>query len=262
MCRVPWRVRDRFGNLKVVSIGHLLSTATSPPDYDIRVSRRARNARLSVSYSGQLTVVIPERFARSRVPRIVEEHRGWIEQVRARFAAESALVMERPSVVRPDGLELRLTGQVLPVEYEITSGSSRVVERAGRLIVSSAEFDEEAQRSALKRYLARRARVVLEPRLLARADEFGVSVPKVTIRAQQTRWGSCSAKGTISLNYYLVFLPPDLVDYVLLHELCHRRQLNHSPRFWSLLEREEPDTDRLRTELKRAWHFVPAWLSS
>jgi hypothetical protein len=130
------------------------------------------------------------------------------------------------------------------------------------LIVSSAEFDEAAQRSALKRYLARRARAVLEPRLLARADEFGVSVPKVAIRAQQTRWGSCSANGTISLNYFLVFLPAELVDYVLLHELCHRRQLNHSPRFWSLLERAEPDTDRLRTELKRAWHFVPAWLAT
>ncbi len=57
------------------------------PEYQIRVSRRARHARLSVSYSGQLTVVIPERFARSRVPRLVEEHRTWIEEVQRRFAA-------------------------------------------------------------------------------------------------------------------------------------------------------------------------------
>jgi predicted metal-dependent hydrolase len=217
---------------------------------------------LSVAYSGQLTVVIPERFARSRVPRLVEEHRSWIEEVRERFAAESALVSESPSVVRPDGLVLRLTGEVVPVEYQNTVGSPRALERAGRLIVIAEDFDEDAQRSAMKRYLSRRARAILEPRLLARADELGVFVPKVAIRAQQTRWGSCSAKGTISLNYYLVFLPAELVDYVILHELCHRRQLNHSPSFWTLLERAEPDTDRLRAELKRAWHFVPAWLSA
>jgi predicted metal-dependent hydrolase len=207
-------------------------------------------------------VVIPERFARSRVPRLVEEHRCWIEEVRDRFAAESALVTATPSVVRPDGLALRLTGEVVPVEYEDTVGPSRAHVRAGRLIVSAENFDEEAQRSAMRRYLSRRARAVLEPRLLARAEELGISVPKVAIRAQQTRWGSCSAKGTISLNYYLVFLPAELVDYVLLHELCHRRQLNHSPRFWTLLERAEPDTERLRAELKRAWHFVPPWFSA
>jgi hypothetical protein len=207
-------------------------------------------------------VVIPERFARSRVPRLVEEHRRWIEQVRARFAAESALVTETSSVIRPDGLALRLTGELVPIEYHDAAGSPRAHERAGRLIVRAEDFDEDAQRSAMKRYLARRARALLEPRLLARAEELGVSVPKVAIRAQQTRWGSCSANGTISLNYYLVFLPAELVDYVLLHELCHRRQLNHSPRFWMLLERAEPDSDRLRAELKRAWHFVPAWFSA
>ncbi|HEY5274368.1 MAG TPA: SprT family zinc-dependent metalloprotease [Acidimicrobiales bacterium] len=239
-----------------------MAIISQPPEYQIRVSRRARHARLSVAYSGQLTVVIPERFARSRVPRLVEEHRSWIEQVRERFAAESALVTETPSVVRPDGLALRLTGELVPIDYQDAVGSSRALERSGRLIVTAEGFDEEAQRSAMKRYLSRRARSVLEPRLLARAEELGVSVPKVAIRAQQTRWGSCSAKGTISLNYYLVFLPAELVDYVLLHELCHRRQLNHSPRFWTLLERAEPDTDRLRAELKRAWHFVPAWLSA
>jgi hypothetical protein len=182
--------------------------------------------------------------------------------VRERFAAESALVSEAPSVVRPDGLELRLTGELVPIEYYNAVGSPRAHERAGRLIVTAEDFDEDAQRSAMKRYLSRRARAVLEPRLLALAEEIGVFVPRVAIRAQQTRWGSCSAKGTISLNYYLVFLPAELVDYVLLHELCHRRQLNHSPRFWTLLERAEPDTDRLRAELKRAWHFVPVWLSA
>ncbi len=164
--------------------------------------------------------------------------------------------------MRPECLALRLSGEVLPIDYQNAAGSPRALERAGRLIVTAEGFDEDAQRLALKRYLSRRARGVLEPRLLARADEVGVSVPKIAIRAQQTRWGSCSANGTISLNYYLVFLPAELVDYVLLHELCHRRQLNHSPRFWTLLERAEPETDRLRSELKRAWHFVPAWLSA
>ena len=76
------------------------------------------------------------------------------------------------------------------------------------------------------------------------------------------RWASCSASGTISLNRSLLFLPAALVDYVLLHELCHLRELNHSPRFWKLLEAAMPGSSALRVEMRGAWRFVPSWLAA
>ena len=230
------------------------------PDYEIRVSRRARHARLSVSYAGRVTVVIPERFPRSKVPEIVDANRRWIERAKRRFANEGAHIVDRPAPERPVQLWLRLVDYELPVVYEQHVGPARARERTGTLFVESPLDDEGQQRQAVKRYLARRARTELEPRLLSLAEHVGVEVKGVSIRAQQTRWGSCSPSGLISLNQALLFLPEALVDYVLLHELCHRRELNHSERFWRLLTQLEPDSEQLRKELKSAWHFVPAWL--
>ena len=232
------------------------------PDYEVRVSRRARHARVSVSYLGRVAVIIPERFPRSRVPQIVVANTGWIERARERFAAEGARLVDCRDMARPVTLQLRLVREELDVVYEGTTGTSRTRTRDGSLYVSARDGDEDGFRQALKRYLSRRARVELEPRLIAIARALDIDVPRVAIRAQQTRWGSCSPSGTISLNSALLFLPEPLVRYVFLHELCHRRELNHSQRFWSLLHGLEPDSERLRNDIKGAWNFIPAWLGA
>ena len=232
------------------------------PDYEVRVSHRARHARVSVSYLGRVTVIIPVRFPRSRIHEIVLANTGWIERARERFAAEGARLVDRQEMTRPMTLQLRLVREELSVVYQGRTGPSTARTRGGSLYVSAPDGDEDGLRQALKRYLSRRARVELEPRLISIARALDIDVPRVAIRAQQTRWGSCSPSGTISLNSALLFLPEPLVRYVFLHELCHRHELNHSQRFWSLLRGLEPDSERLRNEIKGAWNFIPAWLGA
>jgi hypothetical protein len=79
------------------------------------------------------------------------------------------------------------------------------------------------------------------------------------VRRQKTRWGSCSSRGTISLNAKLLFLPPPLVDHLLLHELCHTRHMDHSPAYWTCVAGFEPDYRRLENEVTRGNRYVPAW---
>jgi hypothetical protein len=122
-------------------------------------------------------------------------------------------------------------------------------------------------RSILKRWLADRARAALEPWVEREASAHRLRHGPVTIRWQKTRWGSCSrragtAKPALSLNAGLLFLPPHLVRYVLLHELCHTTRMDHSPAFWKRLERIEPAAEALRSELRSAWRFVPSWLEA
>lgn len=92
-------------------------------------------------------------------------------------------------------------------------------------------------REIIKKSLRHRAAEVLPQRLQQHATRHKFRYSRMSLRDSHTRWGSCSSKGTISLSIYLVLLPDELIDYVLLHELCHTRELNHSDRFWALLDR-------------------------
>ena len=109
---------------------------------------------------------------------------------------------------------------------------------------------------------ARRAKQQLPPWLQQTSEELGLAYSGVSIRGQRTRWGSCSAKGRINLNYALLFLEPDLVRYLFVHELCHTVHLNHSRRYWELVESKEPHYRYYEKGLKLASSQVPAWLHS
>lgn len=98
--------------------------------------------------------------------------------------------------------------------------------------------------------LAQRARTIIPERVAYYAPLIDVSVAHITIRFQHTRWGSCSAKGNLNFNAVLAALDDDLIDYVVVHELCHRRQMNHSPQFWACVERFCPDWRSRRERLK------------
>lgn len=98
--------------------------------------------------------------------------------------------------------------------------------------------------------LAEAAAVDLTERVKRYASTLGVTVGRVTIRRQKTRWGSCSSKGNLNLNCLLMLCPPEVRDYVVVHELCHRKHMNHSPAFWAEVGRHMPDYDRRRKWLK------------
>lgn len=98
--------------------------------------------------------------------------------------------------------------------------------------------------------LSREAARIIPPRVAHFAPQIGVSYGRITIRSQHTRWGSCSAKGNLNFNCLLVLTPPEVLDYVVIHELCHRKELNHSARFWAEVEKHCPDYPRHRKWLK------------
>ena len=98
--------------------------------------------------------------------------------------------------------------------------------------------------------LRSKAKEVLIPRVYELAQQFGFKPCGVTIRHQKTRWGSCSARQTLSLNCQLMLLPEELRDYIIVHELCHLKHLNHGPAFWALVQKCLPNALTLRRELR------------
>lgn len=99
--------------------------------------------------------------------------------------------------------------------------------------------------------LKKQALQFLKERVAHFAARYGLAYAKITVRAQNTRWGSCSRKGNLSFNYKIAVLPPELADYIIVHEVCHLAEFNHSKDFWALVAREVPQHKMLRARLKR-----------
>ena len=105
-------------------------------------------------------------------------------------------------------------------------------------------------RAALKQALSRRALTRIRERLGEYASRLGVEFGRVAIRDQKSRWGSCSAKHNLNFNWKLIMAPPEALDYVVIHELCHLIEFNHSPRFWRLVEEQMPEYEAWKKWLK------------
>lgn len=203
-----------------------LPLASADPPVQFVRHRRARRYIIRVLADGAVRVTLPRWGARREALAFLERSRSWIADQQARRDRERKVcrAWQHGSRVMIDGAWETLI---------VTNGNGHVVVRLGEAVVASGtHLDATDVRTPVEQWLRARATAELSPRLLALADEHAVTVTRVSIRDQQSRWGACSPTGTITLNWRLVQVPPEVRDYVMLHELMHRRELNHSRRFW------------------------------
>lgn len=221
----------------------------------VRRSNRARHVRLKVHHSGQVELVVPQRFDERRLPAILDEHDAWVQRTLQRIGGAR---MAPQAVAPPGKIVLPAIGGEWQLEYVgEDEGRYGCRERDGSVLRVSGG---KVWQAALKRWLSRKGKEHLVPWLEQVSNELGLPFSGVTLRGQKSRWGSCSARRHINLNYALLFLPPHCVRYLFVHELCHTVHLNHSPRYWALVESKEPDFRYLEKALRNASRLVPAWV--
>ena len=226
----------------------------------IKENPRARRVLVKLVPGRGLEVVVPRGFGKKNVPDVLAEKRAWIERTRDRMLAHGTdFSGQLPAP--PERIDFRACGRALRVGYLDRPGRVTVTENGPRLLVRGPLADTPAILEVLQKFTMKKAREYALPRLDALSRALGLPYQALRVRRQKTRWGSCSAKGTISLNAKLLFLPPELVDQLLLHELCHTKHLNHSKQFWTLVARHQPDHARLEKELSRGGKYVPAWFA-
>jgi predicted metal-dependent hydrolase len=211
--------------------------------------RRARRYILRVLPDGTLRVTLPRWGTLRDARRFVEESQAWVTRQRAARAAEATVsrVWREGAVVLVDGRPQTLRLEREAGRVTLWCGESRIPLRG--------EAPPGDLRPLVERWLRARARRDLPPALLDLAARHGLTVAQVSVRNQQSRWGACSRQGRITLNWRLLQVPPFVREYVLLHELMHLRELNHSPRFWRHVARVCPEHRQarhwLRTEGRR-----------
>ena len=213
--------------------------SSSQIPYTVRRSPRARRVRVNVQAHTELRsvgveVVLPARAPDRAAAAAVSELRPWIE----RRLGEARLLLEQITARAGTVPYLDSTLELVP-----QAGRTRVHRQGQRLLVPAGNH-----RAALERFYRRAARAEIEPRLDRATALAGSAYSGLTIRAQRTRWASCSPAGRMSFNWRLLLAPESVLDYVVWHEVCHLEILDHSPRFWALLSRRWP---RYRED--RAW---------
>lgn len=230
----------------------LFEARSSNDPFAVRVSPRARRLTARVHIGGRVEIVVPVGVSAKAVRDFVQRFTPWIDRKVAAmqcYAGQSALV--------PQAVEFAFTAERFEVEWH-GAPKRGLTQRDNRLVLSAP--DEGGARHLLQGWLRHAAGERLAPRLIRLANDLNYSVARVAIRCQRTRWGSCSTRGTVSLNCSLVFLRPEVVRYLFIHELAHTVHMNHSANFWRLVERLEPDYRSLDRELLAGWRTVPAWV--
>ncbi len=233
----------------------LEATRADARGIEIRESSRARRLSLRVHPWGRVEVIVPRGTAPSSVRRFVHEHQAWIERTRRAMGLDET---PHPEGV-PTDIVFPLTGERFSVDWSGTTQTAGLTGRptAHRITLRGPEPEALV---ALRRWFLAHARQRLAPQLRQISEELGLTYRRLQVRRQRTRWGSCSSTGTISLNGCLLFLAPPQARYLMVHELCHTRHMNHSAAFWSLVERHQPGARALDREVSEAWRHIPAWI--
>jgi hypothetical protein len=218
--------------------------------YRHRVSRRARRLRFEVRPGNGLEVTTPPGVSVARIEAVMREKTDWITKMLVRYAQPPLSVVETPL---QSGALLPFAGGQLRLELEIGHPGRRktavMEEGTLRLILNS--LSPDVVRAAIEGWYRRQARHVFAERAAHWNTQFGYNYGRIAIRDQKSRWGSCSRQGNLNFNWRLLLAPLVVLDYIVIHELAHLKEGNHSPRFWALVAEQCPDYRDQRAWLRQ-----------
>ncbi len=214
--------------------------------YELATGRR----RLSLTIDERgLRIGTPRHVSLAEIETFARKHGDWV----LKKLDEHAMRSERRHLTIRDGATIPLLDGEARVR--VVAGANRIAWEAD-LLVLAARADADLDCLA-RRGLQRRALEIFTERVALLAAQLGRPVPPLALSSARTRWGSCSRHSGIRLNWRLIHLPPALIDYVVAHELAHLAEMNHSPRFWTEVERLCPNWRSARQELKARAASIP-----
>jgi predicted metal-dependent hydrolase len=214
-------------------------------------------------HPGRVVVRAPQHAPRERLEGFLQSKGAWIlrqlqhfEQMRLAYPPRQFVSGERfPFLGEEYSLEVALNGHADPY-VNLGEGRLLVCVSAGL----SPEAHPECVREALRAWYQERAKAILPVRAHELSRQVGLAPEKVRVRTMLRRWGSCTARGTVNLSWLLTFAPQPIIDYVIIHELCHLKHLNHSAGFWRLVESQVPDYKARRKWLRLNGRFFNIYL--
>ena len=215
--------------------------------YILKRSTRAQHVRLEIKRDTGLTVVIPEFYKTGQLADILQGKRGWI------LGKLSTYVEIQPLCARRElksGDTITYLGRDLKVLTRQDYQDVDSVELQKNTLVVSLRRENDRLNVALEQWYRMQAAKLIKERADKLSARLGVSYNRLIIRGQKTRWGSCSRKGNLSFNWKLLMVPEPVIDYVIIHELAHLKEMNHTKRFWAIVAEYCPQWRKHRKWLR------------
>lgn len=231
--------------------------------YSVVFSNR-KTVGIGISKDGRLTVRAPYGTSRLTIERILREKEDWIRKSMERVM-EEARQNNAPSDRYFDGALFPLHGGAAELMLrEVPDADSIIVSlrpdvRGTLLSVRGSNLTPERVQEAIDVWGRKYAKAYLEARVRQYAEKLDVEIGRITIRETKTRWGSCTADGNLNFHWKLILLPKSICDYVIVHELCHRFEMNHSKAFWANVAAVFPDYKDRRKKLKEIEKRILSW---
>lgn len=230
-----------------------------PPAYQIRRSRRARRVGVSITPAKGLELVLPLRASVKDGLIFLDSKRAWVEKHLLTLLESTANEKTFPTDVCLTALNLEL-----PIRYHHLPHSKKVsLQRINQRLVFTGKIETfDVCLPAFDSWLRRIAKEYLPRCLDEVSQDIQLPYSRVSVRSQKTLWGSCSHEKAISLNDRLLFLPYELVRYILIHELCHTVYFGHGKRFWQLVKRFDPNYLSHERRLRDVSCYIPSYFRS
>ncbi len=213
--------------------------------YQLQRHRRSQNIRIKIEANAQVVVVAPHDCPLHFINMFVEKNEDWITRNIAKIQQHSALRDTHPN-------EVMIFGQIY--QKHITFSSSFPIGvhiQEKNMIINPVTNSDSSIQKLIDQFLKNTATKYIVPRTHQLANTMNIHFRDITLKNQKTRWGSCSSQGNLNFNWRLVHSPPEVIDYVIIHELAHRKEMNHSPKFWQIVAQFDPEHMKHRGWLKR-----------
>ena len=217
-------------------------------EYELRLTAR-RSVECRVA-PGRVAVFAPLRFPLREADAFVLRQADWILRSLETSDARAEAALERNKQAMQEGALVPVEGKNYMLRLE-PGGKPAVRLNGENILVSGTDGDALQIRAAIRNHLIALAKTRFEERVRFHAAKIGVRPKSITLREQKTKWGSCSSLGNLNFNWKLIMAPPEALDYVAVHELCHLIEMNHSPAFWAQVEKHCPDYKKWRDYLKK-----------
>ena len=234
----------------------LLNRDNQPPlQYQLRRSERAKKTRIVVSET-KIEVVAPIKVSEQRIKHFVDMQRDWIETALKRVQQRARTIHALAPVNYVDSVTVPYHGQQIPLALKTTSARYPKVQLLPEqqflvyLPQSQTENSSDSIKLALENWMKQQARLQAQSYINHHSQRYQLHPRSLRIKTQKSRWGSCGPRNDINLNWLLLLAPPVVMEYVVVHELCHIQHKNHSQDFWQLVAAHMPDYLEYRRWLK------------